>query len=41
MHELDEHHNFKERYLGREGMFGAYKVLVGCFYNFTYDGGFD
>lgn len=41
VHELDEHHNFKERFLGREGMFTAYKVIVGCFYDFTYYRGFE
>ena len=32
-HELDEHHNFKEKFLGIEGAFSAYKVLVGLFYS--------
>lgn len=38
---MDEFHNFKEKFLGKEGAFSAYKILIGYFYNFDYDGGVD
>ena len=31
MHELDQFHNFKEKFLGKEGMFSEYKVAIGYF----------
>jgi hypothetical protein len=41
VHELDQHHNFKERFLGREGAFGEFRILIGYFSPMQYCGGFE
>ncbi len=34
---MDKHQNFKETFLGLEGAFSEFRILVGLFYSFKED----